>query len=1371
MKKRSGFKRMMAAVCFAALCLAQGAYATTTQIKLNTTYPGDIEDSNPSDRYTVELPTPCALEVNITTKAGDPTALPNGAAEIRWLNEDNSQIKTTTGGVNFPYTNENALEAGTYHIEIVQRSGNPAYVGIYNIKTTCYVNSIVTNNDMATAQPLTLGYTAKGTVQTGNTADWYKYVLTEPGVLKITGTSSQTTYIRLLNSSGTQIKSTTFSTSEYEDSTGLETGTYYIKIDQYSTSYTGTYNFRGDFIVAENSEEAGSPHNTTSNAQQLTFGQTINGLLSYQDDKDMYKYVLAEPGRLYINVNCENRIPGGAYYTYVRWYNSSGTQIKNTTCSRAYKDSLDLERGTYYIGIEKYDASYTGRYTLLGNFTAAGNNEAEYDEEGVNLNNTRTGAQVLENGQTVKGFISYQDGIDYYRYDLAQSDILTVNVNVGTDRTNGQIYEVNVALLNNNGTDNIAKKACYANNTSSSYNCNMSKSLTAGTYYIEITKYSDSYTGTYSITAWTGSTPPPPTVTSVSVSPSEVEDMRKGTTYSYFTATVTGDMNPSQAVTWSVSGNNKSGTTISSSSGYGILTIDPTETAETLTVTATSNVDPTKSSIAIVTVKSVDVTVTFSLDGGEGDTPPPPVTVTDGTTLITKPPTSGFTKTGYENDGEWYSDYYKTTKFVFGENGTPVTSDMTLSLKWIPIRTVTFDLNGGEGEVPDTVSVLEGNKVPIGKKPSTSGFTKEGFVVDSDWYITSTSQSSSYKFEFGESESGTTVYNDMTLYLKWIPIRTVTFDLNGGEGTAPDPVSVVSGSTVPIDQKPSTSGFTKTGYIADSTWWYDYSYYSNRFVFGEGGTTVSSDMTLYLKWIDSYLVTFDAKGGTVTPPSSYTNINNKLDELPIPTKENSVFEGWYTDEYYSSYYKVTLDKTYYVNTTIYANWRPIYTITFDPKGGTVEPTSSPTTTGSVLAELPTPTKENHVFDGWYTAETYLYYQKVTTSTMFEENTTIYAKWIPIYTITFDPKGGTVDPTSSTTTTGSVLAELPTPTRENYTFEGWFTNENYSSSSQVTTSTVFYENTTIYAKWGWKSIHTVHFNPNGGTVSPTSGGVGISGTLASLPTPTRTGHKFEGWFTAETDGDEVTLSTVFSEDTTIYAKWMPIYIVTFTYTTPNGSTITVATDTVSIGGTLSSLPTPNTRIGYAFNGWFMEETGGEQVTTSTVFTQNTTIYAHWTPLTYTIIYTPNGGILSTNPINYTIETEKITLQSPTKAGYTFTGWTGSNGTTPQKNISINKGSTGNKIYTANWTANTPIIPNRENPIIGQIGVQTIDNAILLSNLPSNAKVEVYNLQGKLIFSSGKSSNRENRGSDNLKILVQTGIYIVKIGTQTMRIAIP
>ena len=83
-------------------------------------------------------------------------------------------------------------------------------------------------------------------------------------------------------------------------------------------------------------------------------------------------------------------------------------------------------------------------------------------------------------------------------------------------------------------------------------------------------------------------------------------------------------------------------------------------------------------------------------------------------------------------------------------------------------------------------------------------------------------------------------------------------------------------------------------------------------------------------------------------------------------------------------------------------------------------------------------------------------------------------------------------------------------------------------------------------------------------------------------------------------------------------------------------------------------------------------------------QNVTYFAQWETVSYTITYDLNGGKLTTKPNDYTIESETFTLPQPTKEGFTFTGWTGSNGTTPEKEVTIEKGTTGNKNYTANYT---------------------------------------------------------------------------------------
>ena len=74
--------------------------------------------------------------------------------------------------------------------------------------------------------------------------------------------------------------------------------------------------------------------------------------------------------------------------------------------------------------------------------------------------------------------------------------------------------------------------------------------------------------------------------------------------------------------------------------------------------------------------------------------------------------------------------------------------------------------------------------------------------------------------------------------------------------------------------------------------------------------------------------------------------------------------------------------------------------------------------------------------------------------------------------------------------------------------------------------------------------------------------------------------------------------------------------------------------------------------------------------------------------YAIAYELGGGALKegeTNPETYTVETETFTLNNPTREGYIFTGWTGSNGTTPELIVKIRQGTTGELGFSANWTA--------------------------------------------------------------------------------------
>ena len=114
--------------------------------------------------------------------------------------------------------------------------------------------------------------------------------------------------------------------------------------------------------------------------------------------------------------------------------------------------------------------------------------------------------------------------------------------------------------------------------------------------------------------------------------------------------------------------------------------------------------------------------------------------------------------------------------------------------------------------------------------------------------------------------------------------------------------------------------------------------------------------------------------------------------------------------------------------------------------------------------------------------------------------------------------------------------------------------------------------------------------------------------------------------------------------------------------------------------------PTIRTGYAFAQWSDGKTDNPY---TMAVPGNVSLTAQTQIETYTIDYKLNGGALEagkTNPATYTLETAAFRLEEPTRTGYTFAGWTGSNGTTPQTDVGIAQGSTGNLYFEANWTAN-------------------------------------------------------------------------------------
>lgn len=143
-----------------------------------------------------------------------------------------------------------------------------------------------------------------------------------------------------------------------------------------------------------------------------------------------------------------------------------------------------------------------------------------------------------------------------------------------------------------------------------------------------------------------------------------------------------------------------------------------------------------------------------------------------------------------------------------------------------------------------------------------------------------------------------------------------------------------------------------------------------------------------------------------------------------------------------------------------------------------------------------------------------------------------------WTVTFNPNGGAVNPTSMKTKADGKLSSLPTPFRDGYNFEGWWTSLT-SGGVQVNLQRKYLADTTLYAKWGVQTVDeiTITLDAMGGTVSPEKIVISHGAVVGRLPDPVRDKYIFKDWWTEPLMGGiRVTSSTSFQKDTTIYARW-------------------------------------------------------------------------------------------------------------------------------------------------------------------------------------------------------------------------------------------
>ena len=457
-------------------------------------------------------------------------------------------------------------------------------------------------------------------------------------------------------------------------------------------------------------------------------------------------------------------------------------------------------------------------------------------------------------------------------------------------------------------------------------------------------------------------------------------------------------------------------------------------------------------------------------------------------------------------EGYTFSGWTTTGGTIIKENTVlTLASDHTIYAGWIANSyVVTFVY--GDDRPNTTKEVTYGSTYGELPTPTMEGYTFKG------WYYNNTKVDSTTKV---------TKASDQVLIALWEANKyTLTFVYNNGSTDTTK--EVIYGKTygeLPIP--------TKTGYIFNG-----WTTSGGNLINETDKVTITSDTTLYAQYsVDSYLVTFNANGGTVSIPTKNVKYDNAYGTLPTPVRVGYTFTGWY-------YNNTKIEETTIVsitsNHTLIAKWKAnTYKVTLVYNNGTTNEEKE-ITYDSEYGVLPTPVKEGYTFLGWYTTGGI----NVDSTTILKnaKDHTLNAQWkANTYIITFIFGNGENNVTKEVIF-DSEYGELQTPTRVGYTFKGWYTQNTGGTKIDSTTIVKIASNHNLYARWE-ANKYIVTFNgekfDNGTRISfnPVTNevcSIGLSGYEM------KTGCM--NWYVFNDEGNNTTVNMILAHNTTSYVAW-------------------------------------------------------------------------------------------------------------------------------------------------------------------------------------------------------------------------------------------
>lgn len=602
-------------------------------------------------------------------------------------------------------------------------------------------------------------------------------------------------------------------------------------------------------------------------------------------------------------------------------------------------------------------------------------------------------------------------------------------------------------------------------------------------------------------------------------------------------------------------------------------------------------------------------------------------------------------------DGSDNGDYYIESRSI-GYDTNKKAYVVNLHAKWTPITyNISYDLNGGSGTLPGNANdvVYDTSFTVPNSDIKKAGYEFTGWNTQTD--------GKGIHYQPGTSASNLTTENGKTvpLYAEWTPInRTVTFNPNGGSVS---PTSKV----VQDGQKVTAPSASRTGYNLDG--WYSEQTGGTKWDFDNN--VVTADMPLYAHWsLIPYTIKYEMNGGTQGSdwPSGY-NYETSV-TLPSPNREGYTFGGWFNDKSLTGTAITSIPKSTTGDKTYWAKWTADkHTVKFNSNGGDGGQTMADQTFTYDAAQTLKAnvfTKTGYTFTGWNTQANgegtpYTNQQSISDLTSDIE---LFAQWeIGKFQYTLGQTEG-ID-TSFGTQPGAydfgTTITLNAKANNGYSFLGW-TSSNPSLVPDRATNGSFLMPAGAITMTPKASLiqYSITFNTNGGS-AVNSVPFNVKSSAITLPTTTRDGYTFEGWFADDqlTGTKVTTLPTGSYGDKEYWAKWTPKQYQA-KFVTDGGSAVNPVT--ADFGATFVK-PTDPSKEGYTFVGWYKEEGLQNEwdFAKDTMPLDGVTLYAKWEANTFTVTFDTLGGdAVPSAKVKYN---EKVAqpATNPSRPGWTFAGW--------------------------------------------------------------------------------------------------------------------